>query len=206
MVRLPPGPDEIDRRVERHQGLGEIAGIGGDAGLADAEHGVDAVDTFHRGAARAGIALVAVGIRGVAKISAAGALENIAAEARHVADLLAGGELERLRDHRAVAQDRGMLGRVRHAHQRAETKAVAAGFDPAERRRFDRVDVDDGLRPHDVELHEIEQRGAAREILRRVLQNRGRLRGRAGAQRRRRRIHTFEDEGAHGISPSLPSS
>ncbi len=99
-----------------------------------------------------------------------------------------------------------MLGGVRHAHQRAEAKTVAGRLNLAKRRGFDRVDVDDRLRPHDVELHEIEQRGAAREILRWILQDGRRLGRCAGADRRRRRIHPLEHERTHVISPSSPSS
>ena len=58
------------------------------------EHGVQAVEAVQRRAARARIALVALGVGDVAEIGAARALQHVAAEARHVADLRAGGELQ----------------------------------------------------------------------------------------------------------------
>ena len=52
---------DLDRRIERDQRLREIAGIGGDALLGGAEHGVVAIESVERGAARSRIALVAIG-------------------------------------------------------------------------------------------------------------------------------------------------
>jgi hypothetical protein len=43
---------DVDNGVERHERLREVAGIGGDAVLADAEDGVLAVDAFDGGAGR----------------------------------------------------------------------------------------------------------------------------------------------------------
>jgi hypothetical protein len=57
-----------------------------DTGFARSEDGVDAVDAFNRRAARAGLAFVA-GHRRVVKIKAAGALHEIAAGRRHIAQL-----------------------------------------------------------------------------------------------------------------------
>ncbi len=85
------------------------------------------------GAAGAGIALVARRVGRVAEISAAGALQDVAAEARHVADLLAGGELQRLRDDRILRLNVAMIGGFGHAHQRAEPQAVLAELDAAVR-------------------------------------------------------------------------
>ena len=117
-----------------------------------------------RGAAGAGIALVAVGIGGVAEIGAASALKHVAAKRGHVADLRGGGELQRLRDHRELLLHVAMVGGVRHPHHGAEPEPFGAEFDLAGAGLLQRVDVDKARRPHHIELHQVEQRGAAGEI------------------------------------------
>jgi hypothetical protein len=108
--------DDFDGRVESHQGLGEVPRIGRDALVADAEDGMRAVESLHRGTARAWVALVAFGIGRVAEIGATGALQDISAQARHVPQLLAGGELERACERREVADHVGVAGGIRHAN------------------------------------------------------------------------------------------
>src|SRR5579883_843055 len=85
---------DLDAGIERNQCLREVARVGGDAAVADAEHGVTAIESLHRRATGAGIALVTFLIGGVAKIGAAGALQDIAAKARHIAKLRAGRLLQ----------------------------------------------------------------------------------------------------------------
>src|SRR5207237_2569537 len=92
-------------RFQRDQALAEIARIGRDAGIAYPEHRMRTIEALDRGAAGPRRALVAIRIGSVAKIRAPRALEHVAAERRHVADLLAGRKRERLRDHRIVARD-----------------------------------------------------------------------------------------------------
>src|SRR5438105_12572757 len=63
--------EDVRVGAERGQGVGEIAGMVGDAMLVDPEHGEAAVEAVERGAARAGLALVAGFPAGIAEIVAA---------------------------------------------------------------------------------------------------------------------------------------
>jgi len=51
--------DPAGSRIERNQGLREVAAIGGDAIVADPEHGMLPIDAVERGASAPGLALVA---------------------------------------------------------------------------------------------------------------------------------------------------
>jgi hypothetical protein len=75
----------------------------------------------------------------------------------------------------------------------ANAEAAAAERDASVRGASERIDVDDGLRPHHVELHQIEQRRAAGEIVHATL-----ARSRSDGAGRIRR--PFIDEGLHGYS------
>src|SRR5262245_53530054 len=94
----PPQTRDLDRRIERDQGLREIARIGRNASIAGSEHGMRAIETVECRAAGARIALVALGIGDVAKVRTTGALQDIAPERRHVADLRACRKPQRLGD------------------------------------------------------------------------------------------------------------
>ncbi len=88
---LAPVARDPHPRVEREQRVGEIAGIGRDALVAQPEHGVRAILPVDRRTAAARRTLVA-GRAGVAEIAAAGALEQVAAERREIAHLRRGAE------------------------------------------------------------------------------------------------------------------
>ena len=118
------------------------------------------VNSFQRGAARSGIALIAVAVADVAEISASRALQNVSAEGGHVSKLLAGGEPERVGDHRIVVLNLGVGRDIRHSRQRAQPQIAAVEIDRGPCAR-ERIDVDHGAWPHHVELHQIDQRGAA---------------------------------------------
>ena len=62
-----------------------------------------------------------------------------------------------------VAADVGVRGGIGHSHQRAEPQAVAGALDLAEAGIGEPIDVDHDVGPHDVELHQIDERGAAGE-------------------------------------------
>ena len=113
IVRVP----DLDGCIERNQSLGKVARIGCYALVAGAEHGLGPVEAANGGTARARIAFVAGGIGDIAEIGATRALQDVAAKARHVADLLAGRELKRLRDDRILLPDLRMVRRVGHAYQ-----------------------------------------------------------------------------------------
>ena len=93
---LPAGAAHLDDGIERNQRDREVGRMGGDAVLARAEHGVPAVLAADRGAAGARRALVAGGVADIAKIGAAGALQEIAAHRRLVAHLRARRVQQRL--------------------------------------------------------------------------------------------------------------
>src|SRR5205823_5803192 len=151
--------------------------------------------------ARTRVSLVARGVGDIAKVDAPRALQYIAAKARHVADLLARRELERLRDHWIVAANRGMFGRVRHAGQGAEATPAASCVETGKNRCEERVDAADLLGPHHSEFHEVEEGRAAREILNRPLQCGSRPGPRHGFHRGLRRVHALVNEWTHRCSP-----
>ncbi len=124
---------DLDLRVERSQRLREVAGIGRNAVLTGAEYGVRPVDAVQRGAAGAGIALVAIGVGRVSKVGATRALQDVAAEQGHVADLRTGGELKRLGNYGVVGDHVRMVGGLRHRGEGAKPQVVRAGLDRGQR-------------------------------------------------------------------------
>ena len=148
------------RRVQRHQGHGQVARVGGGTGVTRAEDGVAAVLAGLGRAAAAGLAFVARGVD-VPEVSAAGALQQVAADAGHVADLRRRALHQRLHEHRIVGGHPLVGGDVAHPLQRADAQAVPAGVDAAQR---ERVDVDDVGGCHHVELHQVDQGGAAGQV------------------------------------------
>src|SRR6516225_6207519 len=125
-----------------------------------------AVDPVKRSAAAARFALVAFTPGRVAKVVAPGSLQNIAAECGHIADLGACREIKCLDHDRIVAPDIWMVGDGGHCRKGAQIENVGGSLDPANI-CINPVDVDEPLRLHYVELHQVEDRGAAGEKLRR---------------------------------------
>ena len=99
------------------------------------------LNPFHRGAAGAGITLVAFRITDVAEISATGSLQNIAAEGCHVAQLWTGGKLEQVGDDRIMPLHVRMGGDIGHARQRAELEVAPFEID-LRPRAGQRINVD----------------------------------------------------------------
>ena len=85
-----------------------------------------------------------------------------------------------------------------HPHQRTEPKPVRTKFDTPERRGGERVDIDDEFGPHDIELHQIEQRRAPGKIFGAAFVARCRLRGKVRGIARIGR--PLVDECAHDYS------
>ncbi len=169
--------------------------------VADPEHRVLAVDTVQRGAAGAGLTLVARAPGRIAEIITPRPLQYIAAERRHVAELRAGGEIEGLGDHRVIPPDLRMLGCGSHRDESAEIERVGVALD-AGPGRIEGVDVDQHLGPHHVELHQVEEGRAAGQILRR---RHGRREAAAVVARRRldrlgKTAGASVKEGAHPVS------
>jgi hypothetical protein len=88
---------QLERRVEGDQRDGEVRGVRRHAVVASAEDGVRAVLTRDGRAPRAGRPLVARKHR-VAEVRAAGALQEIASDRGHVANLDRGARAKGLRD------------------------------------------------------------------------------------------------------------
>ena len=136
--------------------------MGGDAGVAGAEDGMHAVDAADGGAAGAGIALVAVRGR-VVEVGAAGALQQVAADGRLVAQLAGGAGDERLGEdgvagaHAEIGGDVGVCGLGADAQS-----SVREVVGILQRQAADVYQVGGAL---DLELHQIEQVGAAADEL-----------------------------------------
>ena len=179
MLRSPAGPGDMDLGVERGERHAHVGRMRGDAGFARAEDGVHAVEPGDRGAAAAGLALVA-GRRGVVEVIAAGALQQVAAGRGHVAQLRRGAGEDRAGQQRIALGDQRVIGEVGIRHQRADAQAaVRRLLDGLERQPRN---VDQPRRPLDVFFHQVDQVGAAGDEFRRW------DRRRSGAPRRRRRL------------------
>ena len=123
-----------------------------------------AIKAFHRRAAGSGIALVAGVVADVTEIGAARALQDIAAQRRHVTKLRTRGKFQRIRHHGIIFLDFRVGGDVRHPSHGAKAQVSAVKADRRPRRRK-RIDIHDCLRPHHIQLHQVDQRGAAGERL-----------------------------------------
>ncbi len=191
-ARLACRVDRFDRSVERLHRDRHVAGVGGDARLARADHGMQAAETADRGAAAAGLALVAR-LVGVVKIGTARALEQIARGRRLVAELARSPGDERAREEAIVAPDARVRGEVGVAHHRADPQsAVVRRLDPVE---AEAAHVDQMRRRLDLELHQVEQVGAAGDE--------ARARGaREGGGCRRGRLCTLIGEAFHAFTPA----
>jgi hypothetical protein len=159
------GREHRDGGAEGDERDGEVARVVGDAVRARAQDGqVPREPAVERRAAAARFALVAAR-GGVAEIRTPRPLEQVAPDRRGIADLRAGGLLERLRHRGPARADRGMGRDLCHGRERAD---AGAGL-----RREDRAvlgtQVEDLHQPRGcghVEPHEVHQIGASREVLR----------------------------------------
>ena len=151
-----------------------------------------AAEPAKRGTAAAGLAFVAR-LVGVIEIRATGALEQIAGGRRLVAQLAGGARKQRAREHAIVAPHALVGGEIGVAHQRADAQpAVGRRFDLVER---EAVHVDQVRRRFDLELHQVEQVGAARNEL-------GALDARAGGRGLGGRFRALVGEGFHAFLPA----
>ncbi len=103
----------VDDGIERGQRDAHVGGMDGDARLRGAEDRVIAVEAVDRVAALAGVALVAARSVVVVEIGAAGALEQVAADGGHVADLRAGAGDDGAGQQRIAGADQPVLGQRR---------------------------------------------------------------------------------------------
>jgi hypothetical protein len=135
-----------------------IRWIGSDAVFTRAKDGKRSIVTANRGTSCARLALVAR-MRRIAEVHAAGALQQVARRRCHVAQLRRCAGEQRLREHRIIPLDSRMMSDRRVSRQRAEDQA-------APRRRLDTreresIDIDQLIGMLDIELHQVDQRGAA---------------------------------------------
>ena len=117
------------------------------------------VDSLDRIAAGPWLSLVARCVH-IAEVRAAGALHDVAGRGSHVAELGRGTGEDRLREHRVSLADRGVPRELAVADIGADVHAPPVHVDRAERQP---VDIDESLRSEHIDLHQIDQRRAARK-------------------------------------------
>jgi hypothetical protein len=156
--------------------------------VAAAEDGVRAVLARDGRASGAGRPPIAREHR-VAEVRAAGALQEVARDRGHVANLHRGARAQGLRDDGVAVPDQRVIREVLHPLERADADAAAAGRHAAQRQRGD---VDE---PRGRSLAVLDQRdevGPARDVFR----ARRRAERQRGGQVRRARIA----EGGHRVA------
>lgn len=127
---------------------------------AGAEDRVRAVEALGRGAARAGDTPVARR-RHVTEVQTPRALQKIAADRCHVAQLRGGTELEGLADHRDLLADNGMRGEIGHPYQGSDRDLARSHLD---RGVGERVDVDQSVWTLNGFTHQIDKRGSSGDV------------------------------------------
>ena len=137
MVRWPLGPEHIDLGIEGGERDRPVARIDGDAGVAAAEQRMAAIDAVDGRAAAARLALVAGERLAAAEIGAAGALQQVAADASPCCGAAArppARAIPTAPDSRATSVRIG--GDVAHPRERAEDQlALPDGIDARSARR-----------------------------------------------------------------------
>ena len=186
------GADRLDRRIEHAHRDRHVARMRRDAGIAHADDGVLPAEAADRAAAAAGPPLVAR-LVGVVEIRAARPLQQVAGGGRLVAQLARSAGDQRAGQHAVVAPHARVGRKIGVAHQRADPQpAVGSRLDLVQR---EVVDVDQVRRRLDLQLHQIEQVGAASDEL-----------GTLGADRRGggfgRRAGPFVGERFHDFTPA----
>jgi hypothetical protein len=178
--------------IERAHGDRHVGGVGGDAPVAGAEHRVDAVEPLQRGAAGAGLALVA-GLGDVVEVVAARPLQQVAAGGGLVAELAGGAGEQRAAEHAVVPAHARVRGEVAVAYRGADAQpAVGRVLHGVERQP---AEVDDVRGRLHLQLHQVEQVGAAGDELGARLRGDG-ARGGAGGR------GALVGEGLHAASPA----
>jgi hypothetical protein len=118
-------------------------------------------DALDGGATRPGLALVAGAYLGIAEVAASGALQQVAADGGHVAQLGGGAEQQRLADERQPVPHCGVGGQLLHRGQRGDPQPVAVTADSPQRQPSD---VDEPAGVHDPVLErQVQLRRAAGE-------------------------------------------
>lgn len=147
--------DHVEYGVERDQGYGPVARIGGDAGVTGTQQRVGAVESLQSRTAAARIPLVAGELRSPAEVAASRALQQVPADRRHVAQLLGRRPPQGFRQRRIVTAYDRMVGDLGHSRSRTERQSVLTRADLGQ--LGETVNVDDGRRRLDAELHQVVQ-------------------------------------------------
>ena len=183
----PTGSLDVHGGVEHRERDAHVRGVSGDASIADPQHGVHPRLALERRAPRACRPLVALRHADVAKVSAAGSLEEVSADRRHVADLRRRARQQRLRQHGRAGDDLRVVREVAVFHERADPEAASGQL--FDRGPVERVHVDEPFGVLDPQPQEIDHAGAAGDE-QRVRGARGRHHSRAvGRSHVRERPH-----------------
>jgi hypothetical protein len=135
------------------------------------------------------------GLVGVVEIGAARALEQIAGRGGAVAQLHGGAGQQRARQHRVILPHALVRGQVGVAHQRADAQAaLRRGLDLVQRQA---VHVDQMLRRFDLQLHQVQQIGAAGDEA-------AARRAEGGRRRLGRGLRALIGECPHAALPAAP--
>nr|GEU28231.1 hypothetical protein [Tanacetum cinerariifolium] len=152
------GAHGFHRGVQHAHGHGHVARMGGDARAARTDHRVLAIDATNGRASGARRALVARLVR-VVEIRAARALQQVAGRGGLVAQLARCTGQQCARQHAVIAAHARVGRQVGIAHQGADAQAtVCRGLDAVEGQA---VDIDQVGWRLDLELHQVQQVGAA---------------------------------------------
>src|SRR6266853_6271865 len=153
---------DFHNSVEGDQRYAEFRRMGGDAGLAPAEYGMQSILAVTGIATRARFALVA-GAGGIVEIAASRPLQQIAADGRGIAKFRRCAGQKRLGHGRIGLGEIGIVREIGIANQRADADAaIGQTFDAIEPGQT--RDVDETVRTGDSAFHQVEQVGAGREI------------------------------------------
>ncbi len=155
--------DGLDDRIKSNQRLGEVAVISGDALIARAKHRVFSIHTVERGTSGARRSLIARP-GSLPEILTTGPLQDIAAQAGHVANLPAGRQLQRLLDHRVVPLDGRVIFGFTHTDECAESQTLVRAVDLLIPRR-QTVDIHQHAWLHDPQRHIVRHVGPAGDEL-----------------------------------------
>lgn len=152
------GALHVYHRIQRRQRHAHVGRMRGNAVRTGAQDGVVFGQAANRRTAGAGRTLVAR--RGaVVEIHAAGALQQVAAIAGHVADLWRGTGQNRRAQQRVACLNLGVIGGVGIACECTQTQtARRVGGDLAQ---WQAVDVHQLAGPHQLQLHQVSEVGAA---------------------------------------------
>src|SRR6266436_3370734 len=153
---------DFHNSVEGDQRHAEIRRMGGDAGLAPAEYGMQSILAVTGIATRARFALVA-GAGGIVEIPTSRPLQQITADGRGIAKLCRCAGQKRLGHGRIGLGKIGIVREIGIANQRADADAaIGQTFDAIEPGQM--RDVDEAVRTCDSAFHQVEQVGAGCEI------------------------------------------